>query len=93
MVQNFDGEMLTNGKILTDNSYTNLAMEDVAGSRVKIFLIKRIAKICQYFTLSNVVPFGIPYSLKFLRVKIFIDFVDFCLASKILFLKILVLQG
>ena len=34
----------------------------------------------------------IPYSLKFSRVKIFEDFEDFCLASKILTLKILVLH-
>ena len=35
---------------------------------------------------------SIPYSLKFSRVKIFEDFEDFCLASKILTLKILVLH-
>jgi len=34
----------------------------------------------------------IPHSLKFLRVKIFKDFRDFCLALKILILKILVFQ-
>ena len=34
----------------------------------------------------------IPYSLKFSRMKIFEDFEDFCLASKILTLKILVLH-
>ena len=33
----------------------------------------------------------IPYCLKFLRVKIFKDFEDFCLALKIVLLKILVL--
>ena len=35
----------------------------------------------------------LPYSLKFSRVKIFEDFEDFCLTSKILISKILVLQG
>ena len=34
----------------------------------------------------------IPYSLKFLRVKNFEDFKDFCVALKILLSKILVLQ-
>jgi len=33
------------------------------------------------------------YSLKFLRVKIFEDFADFCLALKFLILKFLVSQG
>ena len=32
---------------------------------------------------------SIPYSLKILRVKIFVDFVDFGVATKILALKIL----
>ena len=47
--------------------------------------------VCMYVPACRSYSY-ILYSLKFLRVKIFKDFEDFCLASKILSLKILVLH-
>ena len=51
--------------------------------------IQEVSEEVSKMMLSYIPPV---YSLKFSRVKIFEDFKDFCLASKILTLKILVLH-